>query len=190
MKKLAGHPKVVAIGEIGLDYYRDHSPHHLQRDIFRIQLELAVELNLPVVIHNRKATEDILAILQRWWIDLDKMSSPLLGRPGVLHSFSDGVASAKKAFSINFMIGITGPITFKNAHELQKTISDITLDNILIETDSPFLTPHPHRGERNEPGYVRLVADKIAQLQGLTLETIAENTTANSDRLFNWRDNG
>lgn len=190
LKELASHPKVVAIGEIGLDYYRECSPRHLQKDIFRNQLDLAAEIGLPVVIHNRQATDDILTILHKWCKDLRLMNSPLLRRPGVLHSFSDDIVNAKNAFSINFMIGVTGPITFKNAHNLQKTISGITSDNILIETDSPFLTPHPHRGARNEPAYVRLVADKIAQLQGLSLISIARNTTNNSDRLFNWRDIG
>lgn len=188
--ELARHPKVVGIGEIGLDYYRDHSPHNLQRDIFHTQLELAADLNLPVIIHNRQATDELLTMLQRWLIELDRMSSPLLEGPGVLHSYSDNATNAEVAFSNNFMIGISGPVTFKNARNLQKTVSETILDCILIETDAPFLTPHPHRGSRNEPGYVRYVADKIAQLQGLSIDNVARKTTANSDRLFKWRDIG
>lgn len=190
LRELAVAPSVVAIGEIGLDYYRDHSPHQLQKKIFRAQLDLASELNLPVIIHNRQATDDILEILRNWYKLLSIRQSSLQERPGVLHSFSDDDSIARNMFSYNFMIGITGPVTFKNAHNLQRTISKLSLDNILIETDSPFLTPHPHRGSRNEPTYVKLIADKIAQLQGLSVENVEKITTANSDRMFNWREIG
>lgn len=187
---LADNSKVVAIGEIGLDYYRDHAPHQLQIEVFRNQLELSARKKLPVVIHNRNAAEDIYSILHLWYSNLKNFGDPLSNHPGVLHSFSGDEGSARLAISENFMIGITGPVTFKNDKVVQKTVVSVPLDTLLIETDAPYLTPHPFRGSRNEPARVRLVADKIAQLRGMTIEIVAEQTSANADRLFNWRDTG
>jgi TatD DNase family protein len=188
LRDLASHPKVVAIGEIGLDYYRDYAPHDLQRSIFRRQLELAAELDLPVVIHNRQATTDVLSILTAWHAEFIGSHSPLQTRPGVLHSFSETGSAAQKALSMDFFMGITGPVTFNNAEELRQTVAQLPLDHLLIETDAPFLTPQPKRGKRNEPAFVRFVAEKISGIHNLPFETVAARTSANADRLFNWRE--
>lgn len=187
LAELAKHPKVVAVGEIGLDYYRDYAPQDLQRRIFEEQLSLAAELGLPVIIHNREATDDVLDILAGYQATLKKTTPALAEKPGVMHSFSADTAAAQRAMDIQFRIGITGPVTFKNAHRLQQVVRDVPLQNLLIETDAPFLTPHPHRGERNEPAYVAFVAEKIAELKALTMTEIAKTTTQNADRLFGWR---
>lgn len=181
---LAAHPKVVAIGEIGLDYYWDKTAPELQADVLRAQLDLAADLDLPVVIHNREAGEDVMSILVEWQATLAAGGSSLAGRPGVLHSFSGDLDMARQAIAHNFYIGITGPVTFKNALELQALVAELPLEHLLIETDSPYLAPHPHRGQRNEPAYVRLVADKVAALKHLPVETVAEATTANVAALF------
>jgi TatD DNase family protein len=183
---LAQSPRVVAIGEIGLDYYRDRAPHELQNRVFQDQLSLATELRLPVVIHNRQATAELLDILSAWSAGLTAAKSPLADRPGVLHSYSDDVESALRAIKLNFYIGITGPVTFRNAPELQAVVAALPLDHLIVETDSPFLAPHPYRGKRNEPAYVRLIADKIAQLHNEKLEAVAQTTSHNAQRLFDW----
>ncbi|MBE0411423.1 MAG: TatD family hydrolase [Anaerolineales bacterium] len=186
LRRLATHSKVVAIGEIGLDYFRDSTPRGLQRMVFEEQLNLAQDLELPVVIHNRQASEDLISILRDWHAGLKASGSTLADRPGVLHSFSEEVDFAHQAFEINFYVGISGPVTFQNARKLQKVVTSIPLDKILIETDAPFLTPHPFRGKRNEPSYVRLVANQIAELQNETLSSVAQKTTINANMLFEW----
>lgn len=186
LKELARHPRVVAIGEIGLDYYRDYSPRELQRQVFLQQLELAAELNLPVIIHNRQASKDVLELLTAWHDNLARNNSPLQQRPGVLHSFSDQLAVARQAIDIGFFIGFTGPITYRNAYILQEVVKGIPLECILIETDAPFLPPQSFRGKRNEPAYVRLVAEKIGELLELDYQTVAKTTTVNANRLFGW----
>lgn len=177
LRVLASHRKVVAIGEIGLDYYWQKTPMEIQhRALFR-QLELAAELGLPVIIHNRESNADVLRLLGE---------SPLAGteRPGVLHSFSGDWAMAKAALDMNYYLGFTGPLTYKKADELRDIASRAPLDRILIETDAPYLTPQPHRGQRNEPAYVRMVAERLAELRGVSLAEIARITTANSERIF------
>lgn len=186
LRELAVHPGVVAIGEIGLDYYRDRAPRKVQQAVFREQLELAGELGLPVVIHNRQAGEDLIRILEEWCQDLAKVRSGLAERPGVLHSFSEDLAFARKAIELKFRIGITGPVTFKNAASLHALVAGISLEWLLIETDAPFLTPHPHRGQRNEPVHVRLIADKIAAVREQAVEVVAAATSQNAARLFLW----
>lgn len=186
LEELAEHPKVVAIGEIGLDYYRDRAPRDLQMKIFGQQLLLAERVGLPVVIHNREATADILSMLEEWQMGLMASSPMLAERPGVLHSYSDNEANAMQAIDLNFFIGITGPVTFHNAPELQHVVTALPIERLLTETDAPFLTPHPHRGKRNEPAYVRIITEKIAQLRELPVEIVAEITEANAGRLFNW----
>jgi TatD DNase family protein len=188
LRDLTYHPKVVAIGEIGLDYYRDRSPKDLQRRVLRAQLELASERNLPVIIHNREATQDVLEQLVEWQKDLVVMGSPLADRPGVLHSYAYGMDSAARAMGSNFFIGITGPVTFRKAVALRETVANLPLEKLLVETDSPFLTPQPHRGKRNEPSYVRFVAQKIAELKNIDMDRLAQRTTSNADKLFNWRE--
>lgn len=186
LKEMAAEPKVIAIGEIGLDYYRNMAPRDLQKQVFREQLSLAGEIGLPVVIHNREATEDVLEILAEWRERLSKEHSNLVDRPGVLHSFSGGTDAARQATRMNFYLGITGPVTFKSATELQKVVIESDLENLLIETDAPFLTPYPKRGERNEPANVILIVEKIAELRRRTFDEIASVTTANARRLFLW----
>jgi TatD DNase family protein len=178
--------KVAAIGEIGLDYYRQHASPAAQRRAFLDQLDLAAERKLPVVIHNRQASADLLAILADWQAGLAASGSPLANRPGVLHSFSEDLETARAAIELNFNIGITGPVTFRNAPDLQRVVAGLPLDRLLIETDAPFLAPQPLRGQRNEPAYVRLVADKIAGLHNLPAAAVAEATTSNAGRLFGW----
>ncbi len=179
LRDLVQHPKVVAIGEIGLDHYWKRVPHDVQKQVFRAQLALAADLQLPVIIHDREAHEDVLHIL-REWVNSGQAPTP----PGVLHCFSGDRAMAEEALALGFYLGIDGPVTFKNARHLQALVADLPLDRLLVETDAPFLTPHPYRGKRNEPAYVRLVAEKIAELQTCSIETVARQTTRNAERLF------
>lgn len=182
IRELAGHPKVVAIGEIGLDYYWNRASHQIQHRWLEAQLNLASELGLPAILHNREATPDVLNLL-RVWADRDR-SPDLVKRRGVLHSFSGTLADALAAIDMGFYVGFTGPLTYKKADDLREVAQQLPHDRILIETDAPFLTPHPYRGERNEPAYVRYVADKLADVRGVSLPDAAALTSANADRLF------
>lgn len=177
LRQLAGHEKVVAIGEIGLDNYWDKSPQTTQRWALRAQLKLAAELNLPVIIHNREANEDIVRVLAE---------SPLAGREnaGVLHSFSGDWGTALAALQMGFYLGFTGPLTFKKSAELRWIASKVPDDRILIETDAPFLTPEPYRGQRNEPAYVAQIASQLAEIKNVETAVIAQQTTKNAMRLF------
>jgi TatD DNase family protein len=174
---LAQHPKVVAIGEIGLDYYWDKSPKAVQQRALGLQLELAAELNLPVIIHNRESNVDLIQILAE---------SPLVGRdnPGVLHSFAADWDTAVSALNLGYYLGFTGPVTFKKADDLRQIAQKVPNDRILVETDAPFLTPHPYRGKRNEPAYVAYVAERLAEARGVSTAVFAQQTTANAQRLF------
>ena len=195
VKELATHPKVVAIGEIGIDYYwvKESDKRVFQREILKQQLAFAKEINKPVIIHMREendawfgeASQDLLNILKEWQSNL---SGILAERPGVLHSFNGNLETAQKALALNFYLGITGPVTYKNAEEKRKIIGQLPLDRILIETDSPFLAPVPFRGKRNEPAYVGHIADKIAEIHLKSPAEIASITTANAARLFAWGD--
>jgi len=182
LRELAQQPRVVAVGEIGLDFYRDRSPRDVQRRAFRAQLAWAGKMGKPVVIHDREAHDEIMGILTNWAQGLQ--GSSLTGRLGVLHTFSGDLAMAERAVELGFYISISGPVTYKNAHRLAGVVQALPLDRILVETDCPFLTPHPHRGKRNEPAYVRLVAEKIAALKGISFDDLAKATTANAQRLF------
>jgi TatD DNase family protein len=188
LRNLASEEKVVAIGEIGLDYYRDQTPKARQLNIFEEQLELAAELGLPVIIHNREASDDILKIIKKWHSELSMTGIKLANRPGVFHSFSGDETFARELISLNFKIGITGPVTFKNSVVLQTVVAALPIESIIIETDSPYLTPNPFRGTRNEPANVRIVAEKIAKLKDVTVDIIAKITTAEADMLFRWRE--
>lgn len=173
---IAQSEQVVAIGEIGLDYYWDVAPRDEQQRVFRKQLQMAKDLHLPVIIHNRDATEDTVRILEEEAAD---------GRlQGVMHCFTGSVETAKRCMAFGFYISFGGPVTFKNAHKVQETAAAIPSHSLLIETDSPYLSPHPLRGKRNEPARVRLVAEKLAELQNLSVEDVAEITTANACKLF------
>lgn len=188
LKELAQNPQVVAIGEIGLDYYRKYTPVAQQNTMFKDQLILAAELGLPVVIHLRDAMEDLLGILQSWHQTLVRDGNPLADRPGVLHSYSADYETALSAMEMNFFIGISGPVTFRNAPERKSITQRLPLDRLLLETDAPFLAPHPHRGQRNEPAYIPLIAQEIADLHQIDLKTVAEITYANAKYLFRFSD--
>lgn len=177
LRDLARHPKVVAIGEIGLDYYWDKSPKEVQQRALGLQLELAAELNLPVIVHNRESDADVVQMLAE---------SPLVGRenPGVLHSFAAGWDTAVSALNLGYYLGFTGPVTFKKADELREIAQKVPDDRILVETDAPFLTPHPYRGKRNEPAYVAYVAERLAEVRGVSTAVFAQQTSANAQRLF------
>jgi len=176
IEELAAHPKVVAIGETGLDYHWDKSPHEVQQEVFRKQIRLAQKVNLPIVIHNRDATEDVVRILQ-------EEQAEITG--GVMHCFGGSVETAKVCIDLNFMISLGGPVTFKNAKKPKEVAAEIPLDYLMIETDAPYLAPHPHRGKRNEPGLVPLVAAEIARLKNISIEEVAEATTKNAIKFYN-----
>jgi TatD DNase family protein len=170
---LARHPKVVAIGEIGLDYYRDLSPRPVQRRAFADQLALAAELALPVVVHSREAHDDVLATLRQWD-----------GRGGVLHSYSGGPERLREVLDLGFSIGISGPVTFPKADRLRAAAAEVPLERLLVETDCPYLTPKPYRGRRNEPAYVRYVVEAVARAREAPVGVVARQTTDNTRRLF------
>lgn len=180
LAELHAHPKVVAVGETGLDYYREYAPPGQQRAAFVAQLGLAHTLGKPVVIHHRDAHEDLLAILRA---DV-AAHGPLWG---VLHAFNGGPQFAADILALGLHLGIGGPVTFKNATELHDAVRGLPLDRIVIETDSPYLAPHPHRGRRNESSYVALVAERIAVLKEIDAATVTATTTANAARLFGLR---
>lgn len=186
LRELARHPKTVAIGEIGLDYYRDRAPRPLQRSVFRAQLELAGELCLPVIIHNRESFADLWQDVTDWQDQVARHGSNPKQSPGVFHSFDGTLDEAQQIVEKGFFIGISGPVTYRNAHQKQEIGARIRLEHILTETDAPYLTPHPFRGRRNEPAYVALVAEKLAGLQGVAVETAAQVTGKNADKLFHW----
>ncbi len=177
LRSLVQHPKVVAIGEIGLDYYWHKVDHDTQARAFRAQLELAAECNKPVIIHSRDAAADVVKVLE----SLTAQTAPL---SGTLHSYFDDLEIVRRVFSLGFYIGVTGPITFKKSDREREIVSQVRHDRLLLETDAPFLTPVPHRGERNEPAYVRHVAETIAMVCGQSLEEIARQSTQNAERLF------
>jgi TatD DNase family protein len=184
LKNQAQAKSVVAIGEIGLDYYRQHTPVAQQRRMFKEQLALAAELSLPVIIHNRDSTQDLMRILSDWHAEFIQSGHPLAKRPGVLHSYSADTETAHAAIEMNFFIGISGPVTFKNAPDRKSVTRSLPLEKLLLETDAPFLTPHPHRGQRNEPSYIPLIAEEIARLHNTNPKQVAEITFANSQFLF------
>lgn len=175
IEELASHPKVVAIGETGLDYHWDKSPKEIQQQIFRKQIQLAQRVNLPLVIHNRDATEDVVRILQ-------EEQAEKTG--GVMHCFGGSVETAKTCIDMNFMISLGGPVTFKNAKKPKEVAKETPLEWLMIETDAPYLAPHPHRGKRNEPSLVPLVAEEIARLKGVSIEEVAQLTTENAKRFY------
>lgn len=191
-----GEGKIVAIGEIGLDYYWVKEPEKraLQHEALKQHLKLAEEVNKPVIIHMREeddmwygqASIDLLEILSEWHQELLAQNHSLAEKPGVLHSYNGNLETAQKAIDLNFYIGVTGPVTYKNAEEKRRIIRALPLDKLLIETDAPFLTPVPHRGQRNEPAFVKVIADKIAEVHMTTLEQVAEITSENANNLFCW----
>ncbi|HAE60358.1 MAG TPA: hydrolase TatD [Anaerolineae bacterium] len=194
LEALCKNEKVIAIGETGLDYYWDSAPRDVQQRALVEQLNLAARVNLPVVIHLREAGDaeagdcatDLLKILGQWVTRLRVKANPLAERPGVLHSFSGNRQIAEKALDLGFYIGITGPVTYKNAEAKRQVVAALPLLKILIETDAPFLAPVPRRGKRNEPAFVGHIADKIGEIQKIDPQEVARITSANAARLFCW----
>lgn len=174
MKELAGRDKVVAVGEIGLDYYWDHESHDIQKRWFIRQLELARELGLPVLIHSREAAADTMEIMKEY----------AQGLKGVIHCYSYSEEMAKEYVKMGFYIGVGGVVTFKNARKLKKTVEEIPLAAIVLETDCPYLAPEPFRGKRNQSAYIRYVAEEVARLKGITCEEVIAQTEENGRRLY------
>ena len=175
IESLAEHPKVVAIGEMGLDYHWDKSPKDIQQQVFRKQIQLAKRVKLPIVIHNRDATADVVRILE-------EEDAKEVG--GIMHAFGGSVETAQQCIDMNFYISLGGTVTFKNAKAPKKIAAEIPLEKLLVETDAPYLTPHPYRGKRNEPFYVTLVAEEIARIKEISVEEVASVTTKNALNLF------
>lgn len=176
LKSFTNREKVIAIGEIGLDYYYDNSPRDIQQKKFIEQLNLAKEVDLPVIIHTREAAKDTFDIIK------EAQDGSL---EGVMHCFSGSVEMAMEYIKLGFYISLGGPVTFKNARVSKEVAKAIPLDKLMIETDAPYLTPEPYRGKRNEPFYVRYVAGMIAELRGITFEEVATKTSENARQLFN-----
>lgn len=179
LRSLAAEPEVVAIGEIGLDYYRQDTASELQRTVLEAQLDLAAELGLPVVIHNREADVDLAKILHNWVAGL-----PVDHPRGVLHCFSSDRAFMEGCCAMGFYISFAGPITYRNAGKIVETAAATPRDRLLVETDSPYLAPHPYRGKPNEPAYVRLVVERLAEIRQESLDDMIEATGQNAARLF------
>ncbi|HHY58454.1 MAG TPA: TatD family hydrolase [Chloroflexi bacterium] len=190
LHQLARRPKVVAIGEIGLDFHWDTVAPAVQEQAFVRQLDLAAELGLPVIIHSRDANDAVAALLRTWVAGAAFQHSRLAQRPfaGVLHAFSGDLALAEEAYTWNFVLGLGGPVTYRNARDLHALTPHLRLDRLMLETDAPYLTPHPHRGQRNEPAHVALVCAQVAQLCGATPATVAMQTTATALRFFGLED--
>ncbi len=182
MERLARHPKVIAWGEIGLDYFYDHSPRDVQKEVFTRQMELAQAAKLPIVIHCRPsegsddAWENCLRLMQEHWA--------ANGFGGILHCFTGSWAQAKRALDMGFMISFAGNVTFPKAQQIRDAAVEVPLDRMLIETDAPFLAPVPHRGKRNEPAFVVETARKLGELRGLSMEVVGEQTTRNFYKFF------
>jgi TatD DNase family protein len=172
---MAKEKKVVAIGEIGLDYHYNFSLPEIQRKVFRQQIRLAKKLNLPLAIHTREAFEDTINILKEEKVD---------NIGGVIHCFTEDLTQAKTYTDMGFYLGIGGVVTFKGAKSLQQAVENIPLNRIILETDCPYMTPAPHRGKRNEPSYIRFVAEKIADLKKIDIEEVKKETTKNATELF------
>jgi TatD DNase family protein len=172
----ATHPKVIAIGETGLDYYYDNSPRELQETSFRTHIAASRETGLPLIVHTRDADEDMADILE------DEMGKGAF--PGVLHCFSSGRRLAERALNMGFYISISGIVTFKNAQDLRDIVEDVPVERILVETDAPFLAPIPNRGKRNEPAFVTNTAAKVAELKGMDNRALSAASTENFFRLF------
>lgn len=175
LKELSKHEKVKAIGEIGLDYYWDNPDREIQKKWFRSQMQLAMELDMPFIIHDRDAHEDCINILKEF--NIKKTG-------GVMHCFSGSAEMARQIISMGMMIALGGAITFKNAAKTVKVAQEIPLEHIIIETDSPYITPEPFRGKRNTPGYVKFVAQKIAEIKGIDVDAVAKITMSNTKRLY------
>jgi len=175
LRGLCGHPKVVAYGEIGLDYVKNYAPVSLQKEHFARQVALAKELQLPLVVHDREAHAEIMEILE---------AAAPFPAGGVMHCFSGDAAFARRVLALGFHISIPGVVTFAKAEMLQEAVREIPLGSLILETDGPFLAPVPYRGKRNEPRLLLFTAQKVAELKGISLEEVARHTTINAGQLF------
>ena len=186
LRELAAKPKVVAVGEIGLDYHWIKVEPAQQLLALQAQLDLAAELGLPVIIHSREANDDVARVLEEWVQRPAFAASPLAGRPlrGVLHAFSGDLRLAQAAYGWGFVLSLGGPVTYQNARELHALVPHLRLDRLMLETDAPYLTPHPWRGQRNEPAHVAQVCQQVARLCGVTPEEVAAATTATALSFF------
>lgn len=177
IESLADNEKIVAIGEMGLDYHWDKSPKDVQEEVFIKQIELAKRVNLPIVIHNREAEEDAIRILE-------ENDAKAVG--GIMHSFHNGTdEQIDRVLDMGFYVSLAGVITFKNAKRPKEVAQYVPLNRLVVETDAPYLTPHPYRGKRNEPKLVRLVAEELAELRGISIEEVEKATTENAKRIYN-----
>ena len=176
IKERANHPKMLAVGEIGLDFHYDNSPREIQAEVFKKQLEIAIEVNKPVVIHSRDADEQTITILKEY--------APKMNRKGVIHSFTSGPELAQVAIDLGFCLGFNGIITFKTAENVREIVELCPLDKMIIETDAPFLTPVPHRGKENAPEYLPFILEKIAEIKKLAPTEIEQAVYKNSVDLF------
>jgi TatD DNase family protein len=183
MRKLAESPAVCAIGETGLDFYRNLAPHDVQRMAFREQLALAADLGLPVVVHSRQALDDVMDTLITW---SEELPSKLHGKAGVLHAYSGDLRTASKVCAEGFYVGVAGPVTYRKADQRRKITAQIPIERLLLETDAPYLTPHPHGRKRNEPAYVRVVGQEVSRLFGISETEMAGITSQNATKLFGW----
>lgn len=179
LRTLAGQPRVVALGEIGLDYYRERTPRELQLSVFQAQLDLARELGLPVVVHDRSADSDVARILRQW-----SSSLPSQHPRGVLHCFSGDRDLMTVGVEAGFFVSFAGPITYRNGTKVAEMAGAAPWDRLLVETDSPYLAPHPHRGKKNEPAFVRVIAERMAEIRGESVGRIMEVTARNAATLF------
>ncbi|HML36548.1 MAG TPA: TatD family hydrolase [Bacillota bacterium] len=181
---LAKKPKVKAIGEIGLDYHYNHSEKDVQQYWFRRQIQLALEFNMPIVIHDREANDDVMHILKEEGVFARARIEKLGDAKLLLHCFSGSKELAQQYIKLGATISIAGPVTYKNARKSVEVVQEIPLDHLLIETDSPYLTPEPHRGKRNQPDYVEYTARKIAEIKGISYEEVARITRNNAKKFF------
>lgn len=181
VEQLSSHPKVVAVGEIGIDYFYDTSPREYQKEIFSRQIELAINRNLPIIVHTRDSVQDAIDIVVRYSQTNPEWKND--GKRGVFHCFTGDARQAKTLFDNRFLVSYPGPITFKKS-TMPEVVKEIGLGNIMVETDAPFLTPVPHRGKRNEPSYIPLIAQKIAETLGVSVDEVAGKTTQNAIGLF------
>jgi TatD DNase family protein len=184
MRALARSPRVVAVGETGLDFYRNLAPRAAQVDSFRAQLELAAECALPVIVHSRSALPEVYAELEAWAARSGRRNgSPL----GVLHAFAGDPQGAQTAIALGLLLGVAGPVTYPKAEDLRRTLASVRSEHLIVETDAPYLAPVPHRGRRNEPAHVALVARSLAAVLGLDAADLAWETSGNAARLFGWK---
>lgn len=187
LENLSNHPKVVAIGEIGLDFYRNPGNQEIQTCILQQQLDLARKVKKPVILHSRHAIEQLWEIMQDWHNQLLHSGSELSQNPGVFHAFEGDAPTAQAVGKRGFFVGIGGPVTYKNPPERQKVIMEIPVEFIVSETDAPFLPPVPHRGERNEPAFIPLIVAKTAELRRMSLDFVANTLNQNAEKLLKWR---